>query len=98
MESGGDLEPDAGLWRLLLKIAVPRSDHGILEVMSGRWKERLQRMGEANERARQTETRRLTLNRAARILEGLLSNPPAPPQPRKDHPVSSGHRTRRKNV
>ena len=66
--------------------------------MSGRWKDRLKKMGEANERARDTETRRLTLNRASRILEGLLSDPPAPPQIRADHPVSSGHRTRRKNV
>jgi len=55
-------------------------------------------MGEANERARNTETRRLTVNRASRILEGLLSDPPAPPRLREDHPVSSGHRTRRKNV
>ena len=66
--------------------------------MSGRWKERLKKVAQANEKARDTETRRLTLNRASRILEGLLSDPPAPPQPRKDHPVSSGHRTRRKHV
>ncbi len=67
--------------------------------MSGRWKERLRKIGEANDQARTSETKRLTLNRASRILEGLLSHPPAPPQPRKDHPVSSGHhRTRRKHV
>jgi len=66
--------------------------------MVGRWKERLKKMGEANEQARTTETRRLTLNRAARIVEGLISDPPAVPRLRADHPVSSGHRTRRKNV
>ncbi len=66
--------------------------------MVGRWKERLKKMGEANEQARQTETRRLTLHRGKRILEGLLSDPPAPPQQKEDHPISSGHRTRRKNV
>jgi hypothetical protein len=67
-------------------------------MMVGRWKERLKKMGEANERARNTETRRLSLNRASRILEGLISDPPAPPRLREDHPVSSGHRTRRKHV
>ena len=66
--------------------------------MVGRWKERLKKMGEANEQARTTETRRLTVNRASRILEGLRSDPPAPPRLRSDHPVSSGHRTRRKHV
>lgn len=66
--------------------------------MSGRWKDRLKKIAVANGQARDTETRRLTLNRASRILEGLLSDPPAPPQPRADHPVSSGHRIRRKNV
>lgn len=55
-------------------------------------------MGEANEQARTHETRRLTVNRASRILEGLLSDPPAPPRPKEGHPVSSGHRTRRKHV
>jgi hypothetical protein len=66
--------------------------------MVGRWKERLKKMGEANEQARTTETRRLTPNRAARIVEGLISDPPAPPRLKTDHPVSCGHRTRRKNV
>jgi hypothetical protein len=65
--------------------------------MVGRWKERLKKIGEANEQARTTETRRLTVNRASRILEGLLSNPPAPPRHKEDHPFSSGH-TRRKHV
>jgi hypothetical protein len=66
--------------------------------MVGRWKDRLKKMGQANEEARNKETRRLTVHRASRILEGLLSNPPAAPIPREDHPVSSGHRTRRKHV
>jgi hypothetical protein len=55
-------------------------------------------MAEANEKARQTETRRMTPARAKKVLESLLSDPPAPPQAREDHPVSSGHRTRRKHV
>lgn len=65
--------------------------------MAGRWKERLKKLGEANETARDTETRRLSLKRAARILEGILSDPPAPPVARPDHPISSGHRIRRKD-
>lgn len=67
-------------------------------MMIGRWKARLKRMAEANEQARKTETRRMTPKRAKRILESLLSDPPRPPEPRDDHPVSSGHRTRRKHV
>lgn len=66
--------------------------------MIGRWKARLKKMAEANEQARRTETRRMTPARAKQVLEGLLSDPPAPPRPREDHPVSSGHRTRRKHV
>lgn len=66
--------------------------------MVGRWKDRLKKLGEANEQARNTETRRLTVNRTRHIIEGLLSNPPAPPQVRQDHPVSCGHITRRKHV
>ncbi|HZE98296.1 MAG TPA: hypothetical protein VE981_14795 [Planctomycetota bacterium] len=66
--------------------------------MIGRWKARLKRMADANEEARRTETRRLTPQRARKVLEGLLSDPPAPPVPREEHPVSSGHRTRRKHV
>jgi hypothetical protein len=62
--------------------------------MPGRWKERLKKLGRANERARETETRRLTLNRAARVLEGLLSDPPAPPEPKSDHPMSTTRRLR----
>lgn len=70
----------------------------ILEAMIGRWKDRLKKMAAANEEARRKETRRMTPARAKRILESLLSDPPAPPVPREDHPVSSGHRTRRKHV
>lgn len=66
--------------------------------MIGRWKERLKKLGAANEQARQNETRRMTPNRAKEVLEGLLTDPPAPPVPRAEHPVSSGHRTRRKHV
>jgi len=66
--------------------------------MVGRWKERLKKLGEANEQARSAETRRLTLNRASKVMEGLLSEPAAPPVLKEDHPVSSGHRTRRKHV
>jgi hypothetical protein len=66
--------------------------------MIGRWKERLKKMAVANEQARQTETRRMTPQRAKLVLESLLTDPPAPPVPREEHPVSSGHRTRRKHV
>jgi hypothetical protein len=66
--------------------------------MIGRWKERLKKMAVSNEQARRTETRRMTPQRAKRVLEGLLTDPPAPPVPREEHPVSSGHRTRRKHV
>jgi len=66
--------------------------------MIGRWKAKLKKMAEANEKARQVETRRMTPSRAKKVLESLLSDPPAPPVPKEDHPVSSGHRTRRKHV
>jgi hypothetical protein len=66
--------------------------------MIGRWKDRLKKLANANEEARRTETRRMTAKRAKQVLESLLSDPPAPPKPREDHPVSSGHRTRRKHV
>jgi hypothetical protein len=66
--------------------------------MIGRWKARLKKMADANEKARQTETRRMTPARAKKVLESLLSDPPAPPVPKEDHPMSSGHRTRRKHV
>lgn len=65
--------------------------------MAGRWKERLKKLARANEKARESETKRLTLDRAARVLEGLLSDPPAPPVPRPEHPVSSTRRIRRKD-
>jgi hypothetical protein len=67
-------------------------------VMPGRWKERLEKLGRANDQARKTETRRLTLGRAARILEGLLSHPPGPPVRKEDPPVSPSRRVRRKHV
>ena len=51
--------------------------------MIGRWKERLKKMAAANEQARQTETRRMTPQRAKQVLEGLLTDPPAPPVPRE---------------
>lgn len=63
----------------------------------GRWKERLERIGRASEAARRADLRSLTVERAARILEGLLSNPVAPPRrrARRRHPVSLSRRLRR---
>lgn len=57
----------------------------------------MKKLARANERARETDTRRLTLNRAARVLEGLLSDPLTAPSRKKDHPISSSHRLRGKN-
>lgn len=45
----------------------------------GRWKERLERLGRANEEARSRALRSLTLETAARVLEGILRSMPYPP-------------------
>lgn len=66
--------------------------------MPPRWKERIKKMARANARARDTETRRMTLDRATRVIEGLLSNPLTEPRPRSEHPVSCSRRLRRPNV
>lgn len=62
--------------------------------MTQSWKARMDRRGRANEETRRRELRSMTLDRAARILEGLISHPIAPPRPRADHPVSLSHRMR----
>ncbi|MFN3487416.1 MAG: hypothetical protein ACK44W_18260 [Planctomycetota bacterium] len=63
----------------------------------GRWKERLERMGRASEEARRADLKSLTVERAARILEGLLSHPVAPPRrARRRHPVALSRRLRRR--
>lgn len=66
--------------------------------MAGRWKRRLEQMGRANRETREHELRTLTLQRAARILEGLLLNPVRPPRRRRRHPVSLSRRMRRRYV
>jgi hypothetical protein len=66
--------------------------------MAGRWKRRMVAMAEANREAREAELRSMTLERAIRILEGLLSAPAAPPRRRRRHPVSLKHRMRRRRV
>ncbi|HXG60455.1 MAG TPA: hypothetical protein VNO22_03695 [Planctomycetota bacterium] len=63
----------------------------------GRWKERLERMGRAGEEARLRELRSMSLERAVRILEGLLSHPLARPRrARRRHPVSLSRLLRRR--
>ena len=68
----------------------------------GRWKDRLVRLGKANEDARLRYLRSLTPAKAIEVLEGILRNmphPPTPPNP-EDGPesrrkVSLGHLLRR---
>lgn len=60
----------------------------------GIWKDRMDRLGRANDEARSDERNRWTLERAIQVLEGLLSHPAVPPKPREDHPVSLSHRMR----
>jgi hypothetical protein len=66
--------------------------------MTRRWKERMERLGRANEKAREDALQSLTLERAARVLEELLSHPAVPPSQRLDHPVSLSRRMRRRHV
>ena len=60
----------------------------------------MMRLGKANEKARDTAIRELTPESAARVVEGLLSNPATPPRKKRGHPVSLSRRMRRrrKNV
>ena len=62
--------------------------------MTSRWKDRMDRLGRANEEARRENLRSLTLNDAARVMEGLLSQPLAKASHKADHPVSLSHRMR----
>jgi hypothetical protein len=66
--------------------------------MTGRWKKRLEKMGQANSEARERDTKSLTPSRVARVIEGLLSHPLAPPEPRDEHPVSLSRRMKRRRV
>jgi hypothetical protein len=64
--------------------------------MAARWKERLERLAAANREARERELREMTLDRAARILEGLLAQPLGKPRRRRRHPVSLSRRMKGK--
>jgi hypothetical protein len=64
--------------------------------MPGEWAKRMRRLGKANEQARQTALRELTPESAARVVEGLLSNPATRPRKKRGHPVSLSHRMRRR--
>lgn len=64
--------------------------------MAPNWKERMERLAAANREAREGETKRMTLDRAARILEGLLANPLGKPRRRRRHPVSLSRRMKKK--
>jgi hypothetical protein len=57
----------------------------------------MERLGAASREARDRELRSLTLRKAARILEGLLSNPMAPPRRKRRHPVSLSRRMRKRH-
>lgn len=54
------------------------------------------RMGKAAQEAREGELVAMTLEKAARILEGLLSNPMRPARRKRRHPVSLSRRRKRK--
>ena len=66
--------------------------------MPGEWTKRMERLGKANQAARDTELREMTVERAARLLEGLLSNPATEPRKEQGHPVSLSRRMRRRDV
>lgn len=66
--------------------------------MPGKWTKRMERLGKANQEARDTELREMTPERAARVLEGLLSNPLTKPVKKRRHPVSLSRRMRRRHV
>lgn len=68
----------------------------ILGTMAGRWKERMARMARANQDARDGELGSMTLERAVRILEALLSSALRPARKKRGHPVSLSHRRRRR--
>ena len=60
----------------------------------GQWKDRMERLGRANEEAREAERKLRTPERAILILEGLLSHPATSAHSHDDHPVSLSHRMR----
>ncbi|HYF00801.1 MAG TPA: hypothetical protein VEJ18_17905 [Planctomycetota bacterium] len=62
----------------------------------GRWKDRMARMGKAAQEAREGELVEMTLERAARILEGLLVSPLTPARRKRRHPVSLSRRRKRR--
>jgi hypothetical protein len=66
--------------------------------MAGRWTKRMERLGAANRKAREEALESLTLENAARVLEGLLAHPLAPPTRRRGHPVSLSRRMRGRHV
>ena len=66
--------------------------------MTGRWKERMRRMALANDEARLRELRGLTMTRAVKMLEGLLSDPLFPPRRTTAHPVSLSRRMGKRRV
>jgi hypothetical protein len=55
----------------------------------------LERLGRANQEARDLSLRSLTPEQGARVLEGLISHPIVLPRPSSDHPVSLSHLRRR---
>jgi len=64
--------------------------------MKGPWKARMDRMARANEESRGQHLRSLTQKGAVRIIEGLLSEPAAPPRKKTTHPVSLSRRVTKK--
>ncbi|MBI4565159.1 MAG: hypothetical protein HY716_10750 [Planctomycetes bacterium] len=64
----------------------------------GRWKEKMDRLGRANQAAREARLKSLTLEQGLRILEGLLAHPVVPPSPSSDHPVSLARRMRSRHA
>ncbi len=57
----------------------------------------MERLGRANQEARDHSLRSLTLDQSARVLEGLISRPIVTPHASTaNHPVSLSHLRRRK--
>lgn len=55
----------------------------------GRWRDKLARLGEANEAARLKALRSLTHRQTVELLEGILGSMPYPPRPSPHGPGTS---------
>jgi hypothetical protein len=55
----------------------------------------MERLARANQSARDTSLRTMSLDQSTRVLEGLISHPITRPHASSEHPVSLSHLRRR---